>query len=156
MTPVEYVEQVGQRMAADGCDVTWGQVGPVRALVGHRKDFRLLRIHLTTVVAAFPPDAFSVGQFARDVSSYAIERAGKAAGWVTIEAFAVIACDTAPPDATVAASAQPAIEWLSRTQPVVVETATWQVHTFSGRMWWGSAFNGYKRRRLQRYIVPSA
>ena len=65
-------------------------------------------------------------------------------------------CDNPAPDAVLAAHERPALELQARTQPVVVDPAGRALHTFEGTMWWGSAVNGYKRRRLQKYLpVPA-
>jgi hypothetical protein len=136
VTAAQYLDTTRSRMTDDGCEVGWDQVGPVQALVGYRAKFvvpAMSRVHVVTSVAHFTPAAQDVAAYTRDVSTYAKHRSNSLRGMQSgVGAFAVI------------------------VQPVVVDLAAREVHTFRGRRFIGAALNGFLRRTLHTQIQPPA
>lgn len=155
MTPAEYVDSVGERMAADGCAVTWEQVGPVQALVGYKREFvpwLLTRVHTVTVVAAFRADGPSVHHFSRDVALSAQHVSGATVGLSALFSFAVIVTDGVDPAAAAAARKHPRTS-LVRVQNVLVDTRANAVHTHKGFVLLGAIYNRRMRGNLAKYVV---
>jgi hypothetical protein len=161
MTPDEYVAGMGERMAADGCEVFQDRIGNHGMLVGQRKDFlpaALSRLHLITAALVLPAvSGADVVQFASDVSQYAKQRTGAMLGLQSgIGAFSVIVSGHVGPDAIEAALAKPRLQFAVRVQSVVVDTGAGVAHTFTGRQVVGYAFNGHLRRKRELYVTAPA
>ncbi|MEZ0578795.1 hypothetical protein [Nocardioides sp. MH1] len=159
MSPQEYVDATGHRMAADGCEVGPDRVGPMQALVGVRKDFIALamsRLHLVTAVGQFPEvTPAEVEGFSRDVSAYARARTGALLGLQSgVGAFAVLVTTQVTPEAVAAATAKPRLEFATEVRPAVVDLTTGAVHAYTGSKLVGAALNGHLRRKLRLYVAP--
>ncbi|MFF3066383.1 hypothetical protein ACFVQ3_17740 [Oerskovia sp. NPDC057915] len=160
VTAAEYLDTTRRRMTDDGCEVGWDQVGPVQALVGYRKKFvvpAMSRVHVVTAVAHFTPTELDVDRYTRDVSAFAKQRSNSLRGVQSgVGAFAVIVADSVTPEVAVAARVKPRLEFAVIVQPVVVDLAAREIHTFRGRRFIGAALNGFLRRTLNAQIqVPA-
>ena len=158
VTAAEYLDATRRRMTDDGCEVGWDQVGPVQALVGYRAKFvpaAMSRVHVVTAVAHFTPAPQDVDRFARDVSTFAKQRSGALRGVQSgVGAFAVIVTDTATPELVQAAMVKPRLEFAVIVQPVLVDLAAREVHTFRGRRLIGAALNGFLGRVRDAHVQP--
>lgn len=160
VTAPEYLDATRRRMADDGCEVGWDRVGPVQALVGYRAKFvpaAMSRVHVVTAVAHFTPTDLQVDLYTRDVSAFAKQRSNALRGVQSgIGAFAVIVADGATPELVAAATVKPRLEFAVIVQPVLVDLAAREIHTFRGRRFIGAALNGFLRRTLDAQIqVPA-
>ena len=160
VTAPQYLDATHRRMTDDGCEVGWGQVGPVHALVGYRVKFvvpAMSRVHVVTSVAHFAPAAQDVASYCRDVSTFAKQRSNSLRGMQSgVGAFAVIVADRVTPELVAAATVKPRLEFAVIVQPVLVDLAAREVHTFRGRRFIGAALNGFLRRTLDTHIQPPA
>jgi hypothetical protein len=160
VTAAQYLDSTRSRMTEDGCEVGWDQVGPVQALVGYRAKFvvpAMSRVHVVTSVAHFTPAAQDVAAYTRDVSTYAKLRSNSMRGMQSgVGAFAVIVADSVTPELVAAASVKPRLEFAVIVQPVVVDLAAREIHTFRGRRFLGAALNGFLRRTLDAQIQAPA
>lgn len=159
-TAPRYLESTRGRMTDDGCEVGWEQIGPVQALVGYKKKFvvpAMSRLHVVTAVAHFTPTDLELDLFRRDVTAFAKRRSNSLRGVQSgVGAFAVIVADSVTPELVAAASVKPHMEFAVIVQPVVVDLAAREIHTFRGRQFVGAALHGFLRRTLDTHIQAPA
>lgn len=68
----------------------------------------------------------------------------------------MIVADGATPELVAAATVKPRLEFAVIVQPVLVDLAAREIHTFRGRRFIGAALNGFLRRTLDAQIqVPA-
>jgi hypothetical protein len=162
VTSEAYLSAVRDRLVQDGCKVTEEAIGPVRALVGYRSNFKALsKVHLFTAVAGVSEvDEAAIGDFSRRVSDYAKEQKGKFRGFQSgVMAMAVLVAPTVD-DAAKRLAARPfqlgAGGFAAMVQPAVVDLTEGRVHTFRGRRVWGAALAGYLRQKSVLYLPDPA
>ncbi|GII99696.1 hypothetical protein CLV28_1173 [Sediminihabitans luteus] len=160
MTPAEYLESAATRLTDAGCEVTHEAVGPVDALVGYQRTFALpamSRIHVVTAMAHLDPTPENIAAWTRDVSQFSRGRTGALRGAQSgIGAFAVVVADQVTPEAVAAAQVKPKVEFAVRTQRVLVDLSTGEIHTFRGRLLFGFALNGTLRRAFDAHVLVPA
>lgn len=156
VTASQYLDSTRRRMTDDGCEVGWEQIGPVQAVVGYKAKFvvpAMSRVHVVTAVAHFTPTDLELDLFRRDVTAFAKLRSNSLRGVQSgVGAFAVVVADGVTPELVAAATVKPHLEFAVIVQPVVVDLAAREIHTFRGRRFIGAALNGFLRRTLDAQV----
>jgi hypothetical protein len=149
-----YLKGLEERLAGDGCQVSYEGLG----LVGYKAQMRLLmRAHVFLVAAkggAVDDDLLS--EFAAAAVNLAVERKGQWRGMQSgVIVLPVMVAESAS-DAAVAITRRPHRLNLGgfavMAQPAVVDLSAGKAHIFRGVRIWGYAFNALIKKKLALYL----
>jgi len=154
MSPEEFVDRAAARMKADGSEVSSVPLSMGPAEVGYRGEFRMrwaaTKLHLFTVavgVAEATPAMF--GAVVTETLAYADATKGKMRGMQNgIAVIPIVAATTVGAEATAAAEARPEKGMAAFLLPALVDLPAETVHTYTGRILWGSMYASWLRERL--------
>jgi hypothetical protein len=154
LTPEEYVRQTGERLLADGSEVSTVQLPSGSALVGYRGQFKLAwmatKLHLFTVVVAVPQATASLlYTLTSESAQYAKSTKGALRGLQSGVAVipALVSYDVQP-DAREYAQSRPEKAFALFHLPAVVDLAAGQTYSYTGRMIWGGIYASWLRAHL--------
>jgi hypothetical protein len=149
-----YLRGLEERLVADGCKVTYEELG----LVGYKAQTRaLVRGHVFLVAAkAGAIDETALSEFAAEAVNLAVERKGQWGGFQSgVIVLPVMVAGSADRGA-VAITRRPHRLNLGgfavMAQPAVVDLAAGKSHIFRGTRIWGYAFNALIKQKLALYL----
>jgi hypothetical protein len=155
MTPDEYVQQIAQRLHADGSAVSTISLPGGPALVGYQSKFRLrwfaTKLHLFTVAVSVPhltPEVFDsvIGQ----AVAYAKHAKGALRGLQSgVAVIPIVVAAEVDPAARAVAEARPKRIFAVPLVPVIVDLKSAETFRYRGHIWLGVIYNGWLRQRLQ-------
>jgi hypothetical protein len=159
--PVEYVRGAVEKMRADGSAVSEVVLGHHAASVGYQSKFRLrwaaTKLHLFTVLVPVTVATESdMRMLISESLNYAKATKGKLRGFQSgVAVIPVLVASTVEPQARTVAESPPDRRWSAFTRPTIIDVATSQTYTYTGRQMWGGFYNAWIRARLA-VVSPDA
>lgn len=155
MSPDEYVNQVANRLGADGAEVSSVSIGGLHSLVGLRSEFRLrwmaTHLHLLTIVSVVPlVTGPGLERFASDALDYGISRKGDFRGFQNgVAVIPVLVGERVDSEAANYAKENIVRRYAAFAWPAAVDTTTLQVHTHQGAVLVGAIYAGWMRQQTK-------
>jgi hypothetical protein len=155
MTPDEYIQSVGNRLQANGAEVSTQLFQGMPALVGRGSQFRLrwtaTRQNLLFVVIGVQTVTVKgLEQFAHDALDYAISQNGRFRGSHNgVAAVPVMVGDHADPDAASFARTELIRRFAAFAWPTAVDLQAGIVHEHEGRVVVGGMYAGWMRQQIE-------
>jgi hypothetical protein len=155
MTPQDYIRELIERLAADGCDPGWDTTA-APCLIGYRSDIRAAsKMHLFTVAAVVPEVSLAgLEQFTEFAVNTALRRKkGLPRGLQSgVAVFPALISDRVEPAAARRAAVWQRTRFACVGRPTVVDTAQRTVSAYRGRPVVGLVYASYLRKKNTQYF----
>jgi hypothetical protein len=157
---VERTHQIiTQKMQQDGNTIQSAQLNSGAVTLGYQSQFKVLwllsKIHFMSFVRYTDhADTLSFVTFVDDCSTYAAQQKGQLRGLqVGVCSAPILVANTVDADLIELAKSRPKKDFALFNYPVVVEMSTQTVHTYTGRIIWGTMYSSWIRKRIKN-ILP--
>lgn len=158
----EFLDAAGQRMQADGSEVSWTTLPGGPALLGYRSAFKVqwmfTKLHTFTFVTTGPVAAgVALERFTEDALAQAVERKGQLRGLQSgVGVVAVLAADTVEPDAIEIAQSRIVRKFGAFAWPAVVDLSTGATYSHQGAVVVGGVYSRWMRKRTAAVLETGA
>ena len=159
MTPENYLQELKERLLADGCDLQWVKPGPADVMIGRRSDFKALwmatKIHLFTIAAALPEvSVTTLEQFTDFAMQTAIDHKDRLPRGIQtgLAVFPTLISDSVEPAALHSAARSQRLRFACIARPTVIDTATRTLGAYRGTPVAGIMYASYLRKKNEQYF----
>jgi hypothetical protein len=157
--PVQaYLTATGERLRADGCEVTIEDWGGTPVLVGYRGDFKMrwmaTKLHLFTIAApATLVTAAALEAFSTSTMDYVLARKGQLRGFQNgVAVFPALVGTEVEPAAAAWAQEKQRVKFAALARPVAVDVRTGAAAAYRGNPTLGFIYAAHLRSKLNAYF----
>lgn len=158
MEPDAYLKLVSTQLEKDGNQVSTMQLKDYTALVGYQSKFKwswfATKLHLFTIFISIPELNSSLYNDAlQQALDYGLQMKGKLRGMqVGVAVLPVIVTQAVDTETQQLAESRPNKHYAAIITPAVIDITSNQLHTYTGKIIWGSAYTKWLRERLHASI----
>ena len=160
MEPDAYLKLAQQQLEKSGNRVSNVPLKDYTALVGYQSQFKwswfATKIHLFTVFIVIPElKATLYNDAVSQALDYGLQMKGTLRGLqVGVAVTPIIVTQAVDTETQQIAEARPSKHFAAITTPAVIDITNNQLHTYTGKIVWGSAYTKWLRERMQA-ALPS-